>query len=264
MPKAISNDGTAIAYEKTGKGPSVILVNGALAYRKHYGEKDLATRLAKNFTVFFYDRRGRGESTDKKPYDVKKEIEDIKALIDEAGGRACLYGVSSGASLALLAAKRLGPEKVIKLALYEPPYGFDGVDYKQGFAEEKKKINELVAADKPGDAVAVFMESTGTPVDQMEGIKKSSEWKDLERVGHTLVYDFEVLGDGTVPLDIAKNISIPSLVMDGEKSPDFIHGSADTLGKIIPGAVRKTLKDQTHIVSPEALAPVLMEFFVVN
>jgi pimeloyl-ACP methyl ester carboxylesterase len=262
MPIAISKDGTAIAYEKTGKGPGIVLVNGALAYRKFYGERELANRLAKNFTVIFYDRRGRGESTDKKPYAVEKEIEDIEALIDEAGGSAYLYGVSSGASLALLAAKKLGPEKVIKLALYEPPYGFDGADGKQEFAREKKKINELVAADKPGDAVTVFMESTGMPSDKMEDIKKSPDWKNMERVGHTLVYDFEVLGDGTVPLDIAKRIAVPSLVIDGEKSFDFIHRSADTLAKIIPGAMRKTLKGQTHEVSPEALAPVLMDFFV--
>src|SRR3989337_313554 len=103
MPTAISKDGTAIAYEKTGKGPSIILVNGALAHRKFYGETDLAARLAKNFTVVFYDRRGRGESTDTKPYTVEKEIEDIEALVDEVGGRAYLYGSSSGASLALLA-----------------------------------------------------------------------------------------------------------------------------------------------------------------
>jgi pimeloyl-ACP methyl ester carboxylesterase len=262
MPTVISKDGTAIAYEKTGKGPGIILVNGALAHREFYGEKELADRLSKNFTVIYYDRRGRGESTDTKPYSVEKEIEDIEALIDEAGGKVYLYGTSSGASLALLAAEKLGPGKVIKLALYEPPYNAYSDKGKQEFAEQKNKINKLVAAGKPGDAVAVFMESLGTPPDEMEGMKKSPDWKDMERVGHTLVYDFEVLGDGAVPLGVAKKIVVPTQVMDGEKSFDFMHATADTLEKTIPGSVHKTLKDQTHEASPEAIAPVLKEFFV--
>jgi pimeloyl-ACP methyl ester carboxylesterase len=262
MPTVTSKDGTVIAYEITGKGPGIILVNGALAHRNYYGEKELAAMLANNFTVIYYDRRGRGDSTDKKPYTVEKEIEDIEALIDVAGGRAFLYGVSSGASLALLAAEKLGPGKVIKLALYEPPYGAYGDKGKQEFAGQKKKINELVAAGKPGDAVTVFMESLGMPPEEMEGIKQSPDWKAMERVGHTLVYDFEILGDGTVPLDVAKSIAMPTQVMDGEKSFDFMHTTADTLGKNIPVAGRKTLKDQTHEVSPGALAPVLKEFFV--
>jgi pimeloyl-ACP methyl ester carboxylesterase len=255
---AISKDGTAIAYEKTGKGPSIILVNGALAHRKLFGEKDLAAMLAKKFTVIFYDRRGRGESADTKPYAVEREIEDIEALIDEAGGSAYLYGSSGGAALALLAAGKLGPEKVTKLALCEPPYGSDT---KQEFAKEKNKVNALVGDSKPGDAVTFFFERRGMPPDKIEGMKKSPEWNGLVRIGHTLVYDFEVLGDGAIPIDVAKNITIPTLVIDGEKSFDFMHATADTIVKIIPGAVRKTIKDQTHDISPEAAAPVLLEFF---
>lgn len=261
MPTATSKDGTTIAYEKTGKGPCIILVNGALSHRNLYGEKELAALLAKNFTVIYYDRRGRGESTDTKPYSAAREIEDLEALVQEAGGKVYLYGSSSGATLSLLAAEKLGPEKVIKLALYEPPYGAH--KDKQEFTQLKKKISELVAAGKPGDAVTVFMESQGAPADTMEGIKKSPDWKELERVGHTLVYDFEILGDGAIPLDVAKNIVMPTLVMNGEKSFDFMHTTADTLSKIIPDAVRKTLKDQTHEASPEALAPVLNDFFTI-
>lgn len=261
MSKINSKDGTVIAYEKTGHGPSIILVNGALGHRKFFGEKDLAARLAKNFTVFFYDRRGRGESTDTKPYSVDREIEDIDALVRLAGGTAYLYGVSSGAALALRAAEKLGAEKVRKLALYEPPYGFYSAKHKQEFADQKKKVNELLATGKPGDAVAFFMESLGTPPDAMEGMKKSVEWKAMERVGHTLVYDFEVLGDGVVPVELAKSIEVPTQVMDGEKSFDSLHVTADTLAKNIPSARRTTLKNQTHEASPEVIAPVLEEFF---
>jgi pimeloyl-ACP methyl ester carboxylesterase len=254
----VSKDGTVIAYEKIGKGPGIILVNGALAHRNLFGERDLAARLAKNFTVIFYDRRGRGESTDTKRYAVEREIEDIEALVDEVGGTAYLYGSSGGAALALLAAEKLGPEKVTKLGLYELPYGSDT---KEAFAKEKNRVNELVAAGKPGDAVTFFFERRGMPPDKMEGMKKSPEWNGLVRTGHTLVYDFEILVDGAVPENIAKNIVIPTLVMNGEKSFDFVSATADTVGKLIPGAVRKTLKGQTHDLAPEAVAPVLREFF---
>jgi pimeloyl-ACP methyl ester carboxylesterase len=255
---AISKDGTAIAYEKMGEGPCIILVNGALAHRKLYGEKDLAMRLAKKFTVIFYDRRGRGESTDQKPYTVEREIEDIEALINESGSSAYLYGSSGGGALALLAAEKLGPEKIKKLAVYELPYGSSD---KQEYNNEKNKVNELVANGKPGDAVTFFMERRGTPPDKMEAMKKSPEWNDLVRVGHTLVYDFEVLGDGMIPFEVVKKIAIPTLIMDGEKSFDFMAATADSVGKIIPGAVRKTIKGQTHDLSPEAVAPLLLEFF---
>lgn len=259
MPTVISKDGTAIAYEKTGKGPCILLVNGALSHRNLYGEKELADRLAKSFTVIYYDRRGRGESIDTKPYSAEREIEDLQTLVREAGDRVYLYGSSSGASLALLTAEKLGPEKVIKLALYEPPY--NAFKDKQEFNALKKKIRELVTVGKPGDAVTVFLESQGVPADVMQGMKKSPDWKEMERVGHTLVYDFEVLGDGTIPLDIAKNSKMPTLVMAGEKSFDFMHTTADTLSKIIPHAEQKTLQGQTHEASPEALAPVLYDFF---
>lgn len=255
---AISKDGTTIAYEKTGKGPGIILVSGALSHRKLSGEKELAAMLAKKITVIFYDRRGRGESTDTKPYAVEREIEDIEALVDKAGGSAYLYGSSSGAALALLAAEKLGSERIKKLALYEPPYGSDT---QQKFAREKNKVIELVGNGKPGDAIIFFMEELGTTPDKIEAMKKSPEWNEMVRIGHTLVYDFEILGDGEVPVDIAKNITIPTLIMDGEKSFEFMHATADTVAKIIPGAVRKTIKDQTHNLAPEAVAPELLNFF---
>jgi pimeloyl-ACP methyl ester carboxylesterase len=261
MPLINSKDGTTIAYDKIGKGPSIILVNGALGHRKLHGEKELALMLANNFTVVYYDRRGRGESADTKPYTVEKEIEDIEVLINEAGGKVFLYGTSSGAALALLTVNRLGSQKVMKLSMYEPPYEAYVKKGKSDFVEIKKKINELVDAGKPGDAVALFFESVGTPPDVIQGMRTSPDWKQIENVGATLVYDFEVLGNGGVPQDVAKNISIPTLVIDGAKSFDFVHATADTLSKFITGSRRKTLEDQPHQVSASVVAPVLAEFF---
>jgi pimeloyl-ACP methyl ester carboxylesterase len=261
MQNVISKDGTKIAFEKTGQGPAVIMVNGAMGYREFHGGRDLVAELSSAFTVYIYDRRGRGESSDILPYAVEREIEDIEALIDEAGGSAYLYGVSSGAALALRAAAKLGRAKVAKLALYEPPYGSSDDKAKQDFAEQRKGLSQLIKDGKRGDAAAFFISSMGTPPEVLEGIRKSPDWKIMEGVEHTLAYDYAVLGDGAVPIEIAKAATMPALVMDGSKSFDFMHDAAETLGKVMPHAERKPLKNQTHEVSPDAIAPVLVEFF---
>src|SRR5919108_26962 len=122
MKTVTSKDSTIIAFDQLGQGPTVIFVDGALQYRAFdQGMAPLADLLAPHFTVIHYDRRGRGDSTDTQPYALAREIEDIEALIDEAGGSAFLYGISSGAALALEAAIKLG-DKVKKLAMYEAPY----------------------------------------------------------------------------------------------------------------------------------------------
>lgn len=256
-----SNDGTTIAYEKIGSGSNLILVTGALAHRTADGVVSLASELSKNFTVFYYDRRGRGDSTDTKPYNVKKEIQDIEALVNEAGGSAFLFGSSSGGALTLLAGENLGSKKIMKIAVYEPPFGSDTSDNKQQYAKTKSTVKHLVENGKTGDAVSVFFESIGLTPEELKGIKESPVWKDMERVGHTLVYDYEVLGDGTIPVNIIKKVDVPTQIIVGEKSFDFMHTTADALTKIIAGASQTTLKGQSHQASPKVLAPVLVEFF---
>src|SRR5438128_6500893 len=146
-----SKDGTRIAYDTIGHGPAVILVAGALCSRSFWSGPELAKLLAPRFTVYNYDRRGRGDSGDTKPYAVEREVEDIKALIDEAGGAAYLYGHSSGASLALEAAIKLGG-KVKKLAMYEAPYNDDD-EAKRAWKEYTNQLTNLLAANRRGDAV---------------------------------------------------------------------------------------------------------------
>ncbi len=264
MPSLTSKDGTAIAYDKVGNGPAIILINGALAHRKLNGEQDLAAMLSKRFTVFYYDRRGRGESRETKPYSVQLEIDDIEALINEAGGAAFLHGQSSGAALALLAASKLGAYKVKKLSLYEPPFDAYVQDGKNNFDEIKKTIKDLVGKGRPGDAIAFFFESIGTPPEGIHAIKQSPVWEQTEKLGHTLVHDFEILGDGLVPIDVARRISMPAQVLSGEKSFGFMRSAADTLAQAIPNAMRRTLKDQTHQAAAEALFPVISGFFSLN
>jgi pimeloyl-ACP methyl ester carboxylesterase len=251
---ATSEDGTRIAFEKEGKGPALIIVGGALSQRN--GGKPLAGALKEHFTVYTYDRRGRGESGDTKPYAVEREIEDLGALVEQAGNTAYIYGVSSGAALALQTAAELGAAKVPKLALYEPPYG----QAERDFNEQKERVNQLVRTGKPGDAAEFFLSAIGMPPPALEEMKRSPEWEGIKKVDATLVYDYAVLGNGAAP-DTAKQVTSLTLVLDGEKSIPFIHPAADRLAEALPNAQRKTLPGQTHQAAPEAVAPVLIEFF---
>lgn len=260
MKKATSKDGTIITYDKSGNGPVVIIINGALGYREYYGDKELAQKLSKEFTVIIYDRRGRGESTDTPPYEVKREIEDIEALIDTTGGKAYVYGVSSGAVLALKAAAHL-ENKISKLALYEPPLR-TGDSATKEFAKYTQHMNELLATGKRSDAVALFMGSGMTP-EELENFRKThaKDWKTMEAVAPTLAYENAILGDGLPPIQDAKAVKIPVLVMDGEKGLPFIHESIGIITKAFPNAQRKTLEGQTHVPAAEVMAPALIKFF---
>jgi pimeloyl-ACP methyl ester carboxylesterase len=262
MNKITSNDGTTIAYEKSGTGPSLILVDGALTYRSFGPMQHLAELLAPDYTVYTFDRRGRGESSNSKPYSVDREIEDIDALIDVAGGSAYIYGISSGACLALEASIKLG-SKIRKLALYEPPYN-SGQGAVQAWKDYRKKLAELLAEGRRGDAVVLFMQFVGTPADQVNGMRSAPVWPMFEAVAPTLAYDAAAMGtDCLAPIDRAARVSVPALVMDGGANlayMPFMHETAASLAKVIPNAQQRTLEGQTHDVNLEVLAPVLVEF----
>src|SRR3989440_2880540 len=256
-----SKDGTRIVYDTIGQGPPVILVAGAMCSRSVWSGPELAKLLARRFTVYNYDRRGRGESGDTLPYAVAREIEDIEALIDEAGGSASLYGHSSGAALVLEAALRLG-KKVKKLAMYEAPYN-DDAEAQRAWKEYIKQLTEALAADRRGDAVALFMELVGTPADQIEAMRHAPIWPMFEALAPTLAYDHSaILGeDASLPTERAAIVTAPTLVMNGGASDAFMYDTARALGKAIPHAQVRTLEGQTHDVDLDVLAPVLMEFF---
>jgi pimeloyl-ACP methyl ester carboxylesterase len=256
-----SKDGTRIAYDKMGQGPAVVLVAGALCSRFSWGER-LAKLLAPDFTIYNYDRRGRGDSGDTRPYAVEREIEDIEALIDEAGGSAYLYGHSSGAVLAMETALAPG-SKVKKLAMYEAPYN-DAVEAQRAWKEYIEQLTEALAADRRGDAVALFMALVGTPAEHIEAARRSPAWPSLEAIAPTLAYDHTaIMGEySTTPTERAALVSIPALVMNGSASHAFMYETAQVLGKAMPNAQVRTLEGQTHDVALEVLAPVLTEFFL--
>lgn len=259
MNTVTSTDGTKIAYDAQGEGPAVILVDGALSTRQ--GKLELAKLLASRFTVYGYDRRGRVDSGDTRPYAVAREIEDLETLIDESGGSACLYGHSSGACLALEAAAQLGG-KVGKLAMYEAPYNDDPA-VRKPWATYIARLTEALADDRRGDAVALFMRYVGMPDEQIAGMRQAPFWAGLEAIAPTLAYDHTgILGpDLAVPAGRAARIRTPTLVMAGGAGAPFMRVTAETLSQAMPRAELRILDGQAHDVDQAVLAPVLAEFF---
>jgi pimeloyl-ACP methyl ester carboxylesterase len=257
MPVVTSADGTTIGYERTGGGPALVLVDGAMCYRDAGPMRPLAARLRDRFTVHTYDRRGRGESADTAPYAVAREVEDLRAVIAAAGGEASVYGISSGAALALATAAA-GPW-ITRLALYEPPFLAE-VDDGTRIKEYTARLTGLLDAGRNGDAVALFMTHVGIPAEAVAGMRAQPGWATLEAIAPTLRYDDQVLGDGSVPRELASTIAVPALVLAGGASPQSLQRAARATADALPTAEHRTLEGQTHDVAPDALAPVLVEF----
>ncbi len=259
MKTVRSSDGTTIAYDQWGEGPPLIYVGGALNDRS--SGAGLAQVLAPRFTVLSYDRRGRGGSGDTAPYAVEREVEDLAALIDAAGGPAFVYGLSSGGVLALEAAAQGLP--IAKLAVYEVPFAGDEARQRRA-REYHAKLTELLAADRRGDAVEAFMTMVGTPAEMIGQMRGSPMWPALEALGPSLGHDSAVMGDSqgaAPPAERLAKVAVPTLVLDGGASPAWIRESARRVAGMIPGARHRSLEGQTHDINPAVLAPVLEEFF---
>ncbi|QBD78034.1 alpha/beta hydrolase [Ktedonosporobacter rubrisoli] len=260
MKKIYSKDGTAIAFDQSGEGPAVILVGGAFQHRAIDPKTaKLAALLAQHFTVFHYDRRGRGDSGDTLPYAIEREIEDLEALLNEAGGSACVFGMSSGAVLTLHAAAR--GLNIKKMALYEAPFNSGDDDARQAAENYTKQLTALLAEGRRGDAAALAMTTFGAPAQAVAGMRQMPFWPTFEAVAPTLAYDSAIMGDSSIPTTLITSIPVPTLVMDGGASPAFMHNAAEAVAHSLPNAQRCTLAGQTHDVDPDVLAPVLAEFF---
>jgi pimeloyl-ACP methyl ester carboxylesterase len=275
MKTVTSKDGTPIAYDVAGSGPAVIMVTGALGTRNPDMTAGMAGLLSPHFTVYDYDRRGRGDSGDTPPYAVEREIEDIAALIEAAGGTAYLYGMSSGAVLALEAAKALG-SRVPKLAMYEPPFIIDDsrppapVDYVE-------QLNAAIASGDRGEAVNIFMTKAilipEEYVEQMRGGSFTAEgqraqpphWMAMEKVAHTLAYDGTIMRGlmlgNPLPKGRWANVGAETVVVVGGNSEPFFHSGAQALVAELRNGQYRVLEGQDHAVDPAALAPVLIEVF---
>jgi len=251
---ARSADGTSIAFERAGTGPPLILVDAALGSRGSGPMDALTAELVSRFTVITYDRRGRGESTDMPPYGIAREVEDLQALVDEAGGSAFAYGFSSGAVLLLHAA--LAGVAFPRLALLEPPLALEDEPDQPDLGAE---VAELVAAGRRGDAVEHFNRSIGVPEEMLAGMRDAPFWPALERAAHTLVYDMTITS--SLPLDQLSGVTTPTLVLASEGSDERLPTWGRWLCDTLPVCSFTTLAGEWHGVPPETLAPVLGEFF---
>jgi pimeloyl-ACP methyl ester carboxylesterase len=258
MSEVRSKDGTAIAYERSGNGPALILVDGALCSRAFGPSPKLAPLLARHFTVYAYDRRGRGQSTDTRPYAPAREVEDIAAIIEVAGGSAALLGLSSGGALALEAAASGLP--VSKAVAYEPPYVDD--TGQRGGAGYEGHLQRLIAAGQRGEAVKYFMrDMVGAPAFVVVMIRLMPWiWRKLQAVAHTLPYDAAVMTAFKIPRARLASIRVPTLVMNGSKTDARLRDAARTIVDAIPGAQYRELPGQTHNVKPDILTPAVVEF----
>lgn len=265
MKKILSKDGTTIAVDRIGSGPALVFVDGAMCYRTSGPSRPMAEPLAGHFTVFTYDRRGRGDSTDAAHYDVQREVEDLEAVIEDAGGRAVVFGVSSGAALALEAASR--GVAIQKLALYEAPFIVDASrpPLPDDFVS---RLDAAIASGKNGEAVKMFMKVVGVPAIFIMLMRVMPVWSKLTAIAHTLRYDFAVVSPfqkgQPLPATRWNGATMPTLVMDGGKSPAWMRNAMRTLAGVLPNASYRTIEGQTHMVKPKALAPPLIEFFQAN
>ncbi|GIH21165.1 alpha/beta fold hydrolase [Rugosimonospora africana] len=260
MSAVTSRDGTSIAYDRTGRGPALILIGGS-----REDNASLAAALAEHFTVYNYDQRGYGASGDTQPYAVAREIEDIDALIAEAGGRAHVYGVSAGGALALEAAA--AGSALDRIAVYEVPYGL--AESPDRWREYVETITDLLGQGRRGDVFALFMRTAGSSDEDIAAARNSPMWPACQAIAHTRAYGAACLSDGQPPTGRLSKITQPTLVLTGTKldrhmtrlRPDVFQKAADAIAASIPHAKRQTLHGQTHMVDAHVLAAALVRFF---
>jgi pimeloyl-ACP methyl ester carboxylesterase len=264
VDRVSSADGTEIAYERSGRGPAVILVGGALDDGSENAE--LVPALAQSFTVYNYTRRGRGKSTDAQPYAVHREIEDIHALLTETGGSAHLFGASSGGALVLEAAA--AGVAASSLVVYDVPYSTDD-DAVAQWQQYRRSLSALLAEDRRDEALALFMRLAGSSEDDVEGAENSPYWPGLQTLAPTLAYDAACLGDGGPATARLATITQPTLVVTrslidphtGGLQPGFFDAAADAIAAAVPNGERRIVESRSHAVEPTVVGPVLEQFF---
>ncbi|HEX6401180.1 MAG TPA: alpha/beta fold hydrolase [Actinomycetota bacterium] len=256
METVISRDGTEIAFDRIGQGPPVVLVSGGSVDRMSLA--GLAEELSSDLTVLNYDRRGRGPSGDTQPYAIEREIEDIGAVIEAAGGEAGIFGSSSGAVLAMLAAAAGLP--ISRVAMWEPPFIPEG--FPRPPEDQVEQYETMVAEGRRGDAVEFFMAKVvGMPPGFVAGARSQPWWGATEALAHTLAYDARIMGDYRIPIDRVANVKAETLVLAGGADMPFMRETARALADALPKGEVRFLDGQGHDVDMSVLGPVLRAFF---
>jgi pimeloyl-ACP methyl ester carboxylesterase len=258
MPHVTSKDGTRLDYETLGDGPPLVIVWGALGALDSPFTKAMREELAKSFTVYDYDRRGRGQSTDVKPFSVEKECDDLRAVCEAAGGSPFVWATSSGAALALEAAAAGVPMRM--LAAHEPPY-MVGEHYGKFDRDYERNVTRLVAEGKRSEAVAYFMRTVGLPAPLVWIMRLMPFWKKAVAVAHTLPYDAAAMNGFVPPEKRLREIRVPTVVLVGTSTPASLKAAAAEVARLVPDARLVELAKQNHGVKPAALRPVLVEVF---
>ena len=263
MGKVQSADGTTICFDAWGEGQPLILVDGATSHRAVSPlNAPVGQLLGDEFRVYGYDRRGRGDSGDTAPYAIQREIEDLAALIGDAGAPALVCGFSSGAVLALDAAAAGLP--ISRLALFEPPFIVDNgrpplpADYVE-------RLDAAVADGRPGDAVGLFMTAAvGLPAEAVAGLRETPFWPALEAVAPTIGYDGRFMGTtmsgAPLPRDRWATVHMPVLVMHGRGTEPWLITAAQAVAELLPTASLQPVDGEQHSVTAEVLAPALRQF----
>jgi pimeloyl-ACP methyl ester carboxylesterase len=263
MGTVVSKDGTTIVFDKYGTGSPIVLVGGAFQYRAFDPRTArMAKTLSARFTVYHYDRRGRGESGNTMPYSVQREVQDIQALIEDAGGEAAVFGMSSGAILALEAAAH--GVAITRLALYEPPLIVD--DSRAPFPPDYlAQLTGALARQHRADAVKFWPRQVGVPAPILIAMRMMPAWTTFKEIAHTLPFDGAVmaglLNGNPWPEDRWNTVDAPTLAIVGGKSKPWMQHGVSALSDVLPNAEHHVLPGQTHMVKPDVLAPVLSEFF---
>ncbi len=263
MNTVTSADGTRIAYDRYGDGPALILVNGAMGYRKFKKFEQLAAALSEHCTVINYDRRGRGDSGPAGPVSVQREVDDIAALIEAVGGRASLFGWSSGGAVALRAAAAdIGVERLV---VYETPFKTDP-EASYPADDYGARLEQIVAEGNPMRAAKHFMRNgIGMPAALVALMTLMPTFKKFAANGLTLTFDYAALGGHNMhggPLDAREwaTVTCPTLVAYGAKTYPVLKHASSALADVLPNATLRELQGQKHNVSPSAIVPVLAQF----
>lgn len=261
METVTSKDGTTIAYETTGSGPILILVAGALTERADM--RPLAEALSGGFTVVNFDRRSRGDSDDARdsfPESVEHEIEDIEALVAAVGGPIYLYGHSSGASLALHAATRISPERLV---LHEAPYHPDSSPDDESISGFSQSLEKLFAEGDDEGSVILFFKSGGITDEQIEEMKKDESWSSWVAKGRALAYDSVAMGDrtgGRIPTGAVSQITCPTLALAGSETYDSLLQVSRELADHLPAGEFLMVGGANHESGPDLIAPPVRSF----
>jgi pimeloyl-ACP methyl ester carboxylesterase len=247
-----SADGTTLAVDRSGHGPDVVIVVGAFCDRSSSAE--LVAALSSRFTVYRYDRRGRGDSTDTPPYGIGREVEDLDAVARVAGGPPYVYGHSSGAAIALEAAAVGVPLR--RLAVYEPPYL--GEIRAPDFAAD---LRELVSSGRRDEAAQRFLLNTGAPVEAVKKMASAPSWPRLVSLAHTLAYDVMLSDHGSASTEWCTGVSVPTLALAGSDSPEWAAKAVEAIAAAVAGGRHRILEGENHNPAVDVIAPLLADFF---